>query len=281
MLIFSNILQIQNHLTKLKSEGNIIGFVPTMGALHDGHLSLIKKSSSENDLTVVSIFVNPTQFDDSNDLLTYPKDIEKDIALIKSISENTVLFKPDSYEIYSGEIKSDEFNLNGLDKYMEGECRGNHFQGVATVVNKLLSIVKSDHVYFGEKDFQQLRIIENLVLDQKFDTKVVRCKTVRSPEGLALSSRNKKLSFSSAKIATNLFKALNFAKEKFNTLDVIEIEKKVIEQLSAHSEIQLEYFAIADEETLEPLLIKKNKKYRAFIAAYVSGVRLIDNKKLY
>ena len=281
MLIFSNILQIQNHLTKLKSEGSIIGFVPTMGALHDGHLSLIKKSSSENDLTVVSIFVNPTQFDDSNDLLTYPKDIEKDIALIKSISENTVLFKPDSYEIYSGEIKSDEFNLNGLDKYMEGECRGNHFQGVATVVNKLLSIVKSDHVYFGEKDFQQLRIIENLVLDQKFDTKVVRCKTVRSPEGLALSSRNKKLSFSSAKIATNLFKALNFAKEKFNTLDVIEIEKKVIEQLSAHSEIQLEYFAIADEETLEPLLIKKNKKYRAFIAAYVSGVRLIDNKKLY
>ena len=281
MLIFSNILQIQNHLTKLKSEGNIIGFVPTMGALHDGHLSLIKKSISENDLTVVSIFVNPTQFDDSNDLLTYPKDIEKDIALIKSISENTVLFKPDSYEIYSGEIKSDEFNLNGLDKYMEGECRGNHFQGVATVVNKLLSIVKSDHVYFGEKDFQQLRIIENLVLDQKFDTKVVRCKTVRSPEGLALSSRNKKLSFSSAKIATNLFKALNFAKEKFNTLDVIEIEKKVIEQLSAHSEIQLEYFVIADEETLEPLLIKKNKKYRAFIAAYVSGVRLIDNKKLY
>ena len=281
MLIFSNILQIQNHLTKLKSEGNIIGFVPTMGALHDGHLSLIKKSISENDSTVVSIFVNPTQFDDSNDLLTYPKDIEKDIALIKSISENTVLFKPDSYEIYSGEIKSDEFNLNGLDKYMEGECRGNHFQGVATVVNKLLSIVKSDHVYFGEKDFQQLRIIENLVLDQKFDTKVVRCKTVRSPEGLALSSRNKKLSFSSEKIATNLFKALNFAKEKFNTLDVIEIEKKVIEQLSAHSEIQLEYFAIADEETLEPLLIKKNKKYRAFIAAYVSGVRLIDNKKLY
>ena len=281
MLIFSNILQIQNHLTKLKSEGNIIGFVPTMGALHDGHLSLIKKSISENDSTVVSIFVNPTQFDDSNDLLTYPKDIDKDIALIKSISENTVLFKPDSYEIYSGEIKSDEFNLNGLDKYMEGECRGNHFQGVATVVNKLLSIVKSDHVYFGEKDFQQLRIIENLVLDQKFDTKVVRCKTVRSPEGLALSSRNKKLSFSSAKIATNLFKALNFAKEKFNTLDVIEIEKKVIEQLSAHSEIQVEYFAIADEETLEPLLIKKNKKYRAFIAAYVSGVRLIDNKKLY
>ena len=281
MLIFSNILQIQNHLTKLKSEGSIIGFVPTMGALHDGHLSLIKKSSSENDLTVVSIFVNPTQFDDSNDLLTYPKDIDKDIALIKSISENTVLFKPDSYEIYSGEIKSDKFNLNGLDKYMEGECRGNHFQGVATVVNKLLSIVKSDHVYFGEKDFQQLRIIENLVLDQKFDTKVVRCKTVRSSDGLALSSRNKKLSFSSEKIATNLFKALNFAKEKFNTLDVIEIEKKVIEQLSAHSEIQVEYFAIADEETLEPLLIKKNKKYRAFIAAYVSGVRLIDNKKLY
>ena len=280
MLIFSNILQIQNHLTKLKSEGNIIGFVPTMGALHDGHLSLIKKSISENDSTVVSIFVNPTQFDDSNDLLTYPKDIEKDIALIKSISENTVLFKPDSYEIYSGEIKSDKFNLNGLDKYMEGECRGNHFQGVATVVNKLLSIVKSDHVYFGEKDFQQLRIIENLVLDQKFDTKVVRCKTVRSSDGLALSSRNKKLSFSSEKIATNLFKALNFAKEKFNSLEIVEIERKVKQKLSNFSEIQLEYFVIADEKKLLPFSSKKNQKYRAFIAAYVSGVRLIDNIKL-
>ncbi len=281
MHIFSDILQIQNHLFKLKSERTIIGLVPTMGALHEGHSSLIKKSKLENDFTVVSIFVNPTQFDDSNDLLTYPSDIDNDINLLKSISDDIILFNPDSHEIYSGEIKSDHFNLNGLDKHMEGEYRLNHFQGVATVVNKLLSIVIPDNIYFGEKDFQQLRIIENLVSEKKLKTKVVRCETFRYADGLALSSRNNKLSFSSKKIATNLFKALNFAKEKFNTLDTFEIEKKVMEYLSSFPEIKLEYFVIADEETLETPILKENHKYRAFIAANVSGVRLIDNIKLY
>ena len=281
MLIFSDISSIKSHLNKLKKEGNIIGFVPTMGALHNGHLSLIKKSISENNITVVSIFVNPTQFDNAEDLLTYPSDIRSDISLLKSISNKIILFNPDSEEIYSDGIKSHQFNFNGLDKHMEGKYRQNHFQGVATVVNKLLSIVESDYIYLGEKDFQQLRIIENLVFEKKINTKVVRCETLRGIDGLALSSRNNKLSFSSKKIATNLFKALNFAKEKFNTLDVIEIEKKVIEQMSDHSEIKLEYFIIADEQKLEPSISKRNQKYRAFIAAYISGVRLIDNIKLY
>jgi len=281
MLIFSDISIIKSHLSKLKKEGNIIGFVPTMGTLHNGHLSLIKKSISENNFTVVSIFVNPTQFDNSEDLETYPSNIKNDIILLKSISDDIILFNPDSQEIYSEGVKSHQFNFNGLDKHMEGKYRVNHFQGVATVVNKLLSIVESDHVYFGEKDFQQLKIIENLVCEKKINTKVVRCDTVRGIDGLALSSRNNKLSFSSKKIATNLFKALNFTKEKFNTLDIVEIEKKVTEQLSAYSEIKLEYFIIADEEKLKPLITKKNQKYRAFIAAYISGVRLIDNIKLY
>ena len=281
MLIFSDISSIKSHLNKLKKEGNIIGFVPTMGALHNGHLSLIKKSISENNITVVSIFVNPTQFDKTEDLLTYPSDIRSDISLLKSISNKIILFNPDSEEIYSDGVKSNQFNFNGIDKHMEGKHRRNHFQGVATVVNKLLSIVDSDNIYLGEKDFQQLRIIENLVFEKKINTKVVRCETLRQIDGLALSSRNSKLSFSSKKIATNLFKALNFAKEKFNTLDVIEIQKKVIEQISAHSEIKLDYFIIADEQKLEPSISKKNQKYRAFIAAYISGVRLIDNIKLY
>ncbi len=164
---------------------------------------------------------------------------------------------------------------------MEGKFRQNHFQGVATVVNKLLSIVEPDNVYFGEKDFQQLRIIENLVFEKKVNTKVVRCETLREVDGLALSSRNSKLSFSSKKIATNLFKALNFAKEKFSTLDIFEIEKKVTEKMRAHPEIKLVYFMIADEEKLEPSISRNNKKNRAFIAAYISGVRLIDNIKLY
>ena len=281
MLIFSDISSIKSHLNKLKKEGNIIGFVPTMGALHNGHLSLIKKSISENNFTVVSIFVNPTQFDNSEDLKNYPCNIKNDISLLKSISDDIILFNPDSEEVYSEGVQSHQFNFNGLDKHMEGKYRVNHFQGVATVVNKLLSIVESDNVYFGEKDFQQLKIIENLVCEKKINTKVVRCDTVRGIDGLALSSRNNKLSFSSKKIARNLFKALNFAKEKFNTLDIVEIEKKVTEQLSAHSEIKLEYFIIADEEKLKPLITKKNQKYRAFIAAYISGVRLIDNIKLY
>ena len=281
MLIFSDISIIKSHLSKLKKKGNIIGFIPTMGALHNGHLSLIKKSVSENNFTVVSIFVNPTQFDNSEDLETYPSNIKNDIILLKSISDDIILFNPDSQEVYSEGVQSHQFNFNGLDKHMEGKYRVNHFQGVATVVNKLLSIVESDNVYFGEKDFQQLKIIENLVCEKKINTKVVRCDTVRGIDGLALSSRNNKLSFSSKKIATNLFKALNFAKEKFNTLDIVEIEKKVTEQLSAYSEIKLEYFIIADEEKLKPLITKKNQKYRAFIAAYISGVRLIDNIKLY
>ena len=281
MLIFSDISIIKSHLSKLKKEGNIIGFIPTMGALHNGHLSLIKKSISENNFTVVSIFVNPTQFDNSEDLKNYPCNIKNDISLLKSISDDIILFNPDSEEVYSEGVQSHQFNFNGLDKHMEGKYRVNHFQGVATVVNKLLSIVESDNVYFGEKDFQQLKIIENLVCEKKINTKVVRCDTVRGIDGLALSSRNNKLSFSSKKIARNLFKALNFAKEKFNTLDIVEIEKKVTEQLSAHSEIKLDYFIIADEEKLEPSISRNNKKYRAFIAAYISGVRLIDNIKLY
>ena len=281
MLIFSDISIIKSHLSKLKKEGNIIGFIPTMGALHNGHLSLIKKSISENNFTVVSIFVNPTQFDNSEDLETYPSNIKNDIILLKSISDDIILFNPDSQEVYSEGVQSHQFNFNGLDKHMEGKYRVNHFQGVATVVNKLLSIVESDNVYFGEKDFQQLKIIENLVCEKKINTKVVRCDTVRGIDGLALSSRNNKLSFSSKKIATNLFKALNFAKEKIDDLGIDEIEQKISDNLANFKEIELEYFVIADEKNLKPIKHKQAEKCRAFIAAFVSGVRLIDNVKLY
>ena len=281
MLIFSDISSIKSHLNKLKKEGNIIGFVPTMGALHNGHLSLIKKSISENNITVVSIFVNPMQFDNAEDLITYPSDIRSDISLLKSISNKIILFNPDSEEIYSDGVKSNQFNFNGIDKHMEGKYRRNHFQGVATVVNKLLSIVNSDNIYLGEKDFQQLRIIENLVFEKKINTKVVRCETLRQIDGLALSSRNSKLSFSSKKIATNLFKALNFAKEKIDVLCIDEIEQKISDNLANFKEIELEYFVISDEKNLKPIKLKQTEKCRAFIAACVSGVRLIDNVKLY
>ena len=281
MLVFRDIPTLQNHLNNLKNNKKIIGFVPTMGALHNGHLSLVNKSISQNDFTLVSIFINPTQFNNIDDLKTYPSDIDKDLELLRSISEKIIVFSPEPNELYSGDIRLDQFNFNGLDKYMEGKFRRNHFVGVATVVSKLFSLIKADYAYFGEKDFQQLRIIENLIIEKKFNVKLIRCETIRSEDGLALSSRNNKLNFSSKKIATNLFKALNFAKDKIEVLSIDEIEKIISENLSNFKEIKLEYFIIADEQNLKPIKHKQTEKYRAFIASYVSGVRLIDNVKLY
>ena len=281
MLVFRDNSTLQNHLKNLKNNNKIIGFVPTMGALHNGHLSLVKKSISQNDLTVVSIFINPTQFNNVNDLKTYPSDIDKDLELLRSISDKIIVFNPEPDEVYAGDIRLEKFNFNGLDRYMEGEFRGNHFVGVATVVSKLFSFIKVDYAYFGEKDFQQLRIIENLIKEKKFKIKLIRCETIRSEDGLALSSRNNKLNFSSKKIATNLFKALNFAKEKIDDLGIDEIKQKISDNLANFKEIELEYFVIADEKNLKPIKHKQAEKCRVFIAAYVSGVRLIDNLKLY
>jgi len=282
MIIFKNILGFKNHLRKLKNDNKRIGFVPTMGALHNGHTSLIKKSVLENDYSVVSIFINPTQFNNINDYESYPINISRDIELLDSISENIILFRPDTKEIYSGKVVPDSYDFGDLDKYMEGEHRKGHFQGVATVVNKLFEIVSADNVYFGEKDFQQLRIIEDLVQKNGYKLNVIRCKTIRQNDGLALSSRNKKLDISSQNIATNLFKALSFAKKNFDTLDLEIIYAKVEDLLQNFPQISVDYFAIADENDLKPIKHKKkNQKYRAFIAADISGVRLIDNIKLY
>ena len=282
MIIFNNIVGFKNHLRKLKNDNITIGFVPTMGALHNGHTSLIKKSVLENDYSVVSIFINPTQFNNINDYKSYPINISRDIELLDSISENIILFRPDTEEIYSGKVVSDSYDFGDLDKYMEGQHRKGHFQGVATVVNKLFEIVSADNVYFGEKDFQQLRIIEDLVQKNGYKLNVIRCKTIRQNDGLALSSRNKKLDISSQNIATNLFKALSFAKKNFDNLDLEIIYAKVEDLLQNFPQISVDYFAIADENDLKPIKHKKkNQKYRAFIAADISGVRLIDNIKLY
>ena len=282
MIIFNNIVGFKNHLRKLKNDNITIGFVPTMGALHNGHTSLIKKSILENDYSVISIFINPTQFNNINDYESYPINISRDIELLDSISENIILFRPDTEEIYSGKVVSDSYDFGDLDKYMEGEHRKGHFQGVATVVNKLFEIVSADNVYFGEKDFQQLRIIEDLVQKNGYKLNVIRCKTIRQNDGLALSSRNKKLDISSQNIATNLFKALSFAKKNFDNLDLEIIYAKVEDLLQNFPQISVDYFAIADENDLKPIKHKKkNQKYRAFIAADISGVRLIDNIKLY
>ena len=281
MLIFRDIFTLQSHLNNLKNSANTVGFVPTMGSLHKGHISLIKQSLKQTDFTVVSIFINPTQFNNIDDLKTYPSDIDKDLELLSLISYKIIVFNPEPNELYSGNIRLEKFNFNGLDRYMEGQFRKDHFHGVATVVNKLFSFIKPDYTYFGEKDFQQLRIIENLIEEKNFKIKLIRCETIRSKDGLALSSRNNKLNFSSKKIATNLFKALNFAKEKIDVISIDEIQQKISDNLSNLKLMKLEYFVIADEQNLKPIKTIKMGKNRAFIAASISNVRLIDNIKLY
>lgn len=274
MKIFHNKLELIEHLNQLRKLGLSIGFVPTMGALHKGHLSLLKKSSSNNKVSVVSIFINPTQFNSSSDLSTYPNNLKEDCSLLKSISEEVLVFAPDSKEIYGNKMYVKSFNFKGLDKFMEGEFRNNHFQGVATVVELLLDIVKPDRAYFGEKDFQQLQIIKSL----KTNIKIIGCETQREKSGLALSSRNNKLSSKSKKVASNIFKSLTFLKSNISNYNIKDLTNTVIDNINSFDQMNLEYLIIADEDKLVPTdTINFKKKYRAFISVFVDGIRLIDN----
>ena len=274
MKIFHNKLELIEHLNQLRKLGLSIGFVPTMGALHKGHLSLLKKSSSNNKVSVVSIFINPTQFNSSSDLSTYPNNLKEDCSLLKSISEQVLVFAPDSKEIYGNKMYVKSFNFKGLDKFMEGEFRNNHFQGVATVVELLLDIVKPDRAYFGEKDFQQLQIIKSL----KTNIKIIGCETQREKSGLALSSRNNKLSSKSKKVASNIFKSLTFLKSNISNYNIKDLTNTVSDNINSFDQMNLEYLIIADEDKLVPTdSINFKKKYRAFISVFVDGIRLIDN----
>lgn len=274
MKIFHNKLELIEHLNQLRKLGLSIGFVPTMGALHKGHLSLLKKSSSNNKVSVVSIFINPTQFNSSSDLSTYPNNLKEDCSLLKSISEEVLVFAPDSKEIYGNKMYVKSYDFKGLDKFMEGEFRNNHFQGVATVVELLLDIVKPDRAYFGEKDFQQLQIIKSL----KTNIKIIGCETQREKSGLALSSRNNKLSSKSKKVASNIFKSLTFLKSNISNYNIKDLTNTVIDNINSFDQMNLEYLIIADEDKLVPTdTINFKKKYRAFISVFVDGIRLIDN----
>ena len=274
MKIFYNKLELIEHLNQLRKLGISIGFVPTMGALHKGHLSLLKKSSSNNKVSVVSIFINPTQFNSSSDLSTYPNNLKEDCSLLKSISEEVLVFAPDSKEIYGNKMYVKSYDFKGLDKFMEGEFRNNHFQGVATVVELLLDIVKPDRAYFGEKDFQQLQIIKSL----KTNIKIIGCETQREKSGLALSSRNNKLSSKSKKVASNIFKSLTFLKSNISNYNIKDLTNTVSDNINSFDQMNLEYLIIADEDKLVPTdSINFKKKYRAFISVFVDGIRLIDN----
>ena len=261
-----------------KSKNKSIGLVPTMGSLHEGHLSLIKTATKENDFVWVSIFLNPTQFDKKTDLINYPKNLNKDIKLIKSISNNINIFSPSEFEMYGNKIISKVYNFKNLDSVLEGKYRKNHFNGVATIVSKLLHLFKPQNVYFGEKDYQQVLIIKYLINTEKIKVKLILCPTVRERSGLALSSRNKLLSSNQKNSSPIIYKSLKYISENFDKSDFKSIRKNLINKIEKIKSFKVEYLEIADTNTLEICdKINPKKSHRAFICVSISDVRLIDN----
>ncbi|WP_375234561.1 pantoate--beta-alanine ligase [Winogradskyella sp.] len=279
MKIFNNKNQLSNCVDKFKTNSKAIGFVPTMGALHNGHLSLVEKGLLENDFIVVSIFVNPTQFNNKEDLERYPRTVNRDLALLETVSKSKIIvFIPSIEDVYEDKVSSEAFAFDGLEHEMEGAFRPGHFDGVGTVVKRLLEIVRPDNAYFGEKDFQQLQIIKKMVELHKLTTKIVGCAIYRADDGLAMSSRNERLKPNYRKAAPFIYKTLKDAKKKFGTDSAKEVTEWVENQFKKHELLELEYFLIADIKTLKPVKRKSTKKtYRAFIAAYADEIRLIDN----
>lgn len=280
MKVFKTKKELNLYLKEFRSKNAKIGFVPTMGALHKGHLSLLEKASKENDISVASIFVNPTQFNKKEDLDNYPRTLENDLKLLKNTSCN-VVFIPSTHEIYTDTVSSGQFNFDGLENEMEGKYREGHFNGVGTIVKKLFEIVLPTHAYFGEKDFQQLQIVRKLVKKTPLDVNIVCCSTFREANGLAMSSRNTRLTSEEKKAASIIYQILNEVKNKLDKIPIEAIGIWVHEQFAKQPLFELEYFTIADEETLKGVSnISPKKNYRAFIAVYAREVRLIDTISL-
>ena len=278
MKIIHTISELKGELDNCRSLGKSIGLVPTMGALHKGHASLVERAVVENDVVVVSIFVNPTQFNDKNDLKNYPRTLEADCALLESVGA-AIAFAPSVEEMYP-EPDTREFSFAPLDTVMEGACRPGHFNGVAQIVSKLFYVVEPHKAYFGEKDFQQLAIIREMVRRLALDLQIVGCPIVREPDGLALSSRNTLLTSEERErahtISRTLFASLEFAKE--NTLAAT---KAFVEKAINDTEgLELEYYQIVDGNTLQEIQEWSDSDYVVgCIALFCGKIRLIDNIK--
>lgn len=281
MPIFYGKAALIEFLNSIKAPNSTIGFVPTMGALHQGHLSLMQQSLAENNNTVVSIFVNPTQFNNPEDLEKYPRTLEEDTKKIAHLDSNIIIYAPSVDDIYEGKIVSVDFDFDGLENQMEGKFRPGHFNGVGTIVKRLFEIVSPTNAYFGEKDFQQLQIVKKMVLKNHLDVNIVGCNIYREANGLAMSSRNERLSVSEKEKAAIIYQTLVEAKEKFKTQSCNEVKQWVNHVFESNSIFDLEYFEIADEDTLIPCIEQsKDKNYRAFIAVFVNNIRLIDTISL-
>ena len=263
---------------ELRTQGKKVGLVPTMGALHAGHASLVKRCVAENDVAVVSVFVNPTQFNDKNDLLKYPRTLEADCKLLEAVGA-TFVFAPSVEEMYP-EPDTRHFSYAPLDTVMEGVHRPGHFNGVCQIVSKLFEAVRPDRAYFGEKDFQQLAIIREMVRRQEYPLEIVGCPIVREADGLALSSRNARLSAGERATALNISRTLFQSVEYAKTHTLVETRRFVEEGIAAVEGLELEYFEIVDGQTLQAVSAWDDSDYIVgCITVYCGEVRLIDNIK--
>ncbi|MDX6180828.1 pantoate--beta-alanine ligase [Flavobacterium sp. Fl-77] len=281
MHIFYGKVALIAYLKTIKTANSTIGFVPTMGALHQGHLALMQRSIKENDDTVVSIFVNPTQFNNPEDLEKYPRTLEEDVKKMRNLSDKIILYAPSVEDIYEGHTVSQDFDFDGLENQMEGKFRPGHFNGVGTIVKRLFEIVTPTNAYFGEKDFQQLQIVKKMVEKNHMPVHVVGCPIFREDNQLAMSSRNERLTSEERKKASIIYKTLTQAQEIFAKESPEATIEFVQNAFKDNEMFELEYFVIADESTLLPIDHKsKDKKYRAFIAVFVNSIRLIDTISL-
>ncbi len=278
MLLFKRVSDLQRHLNSLKIKNLYIGFVPTMGALHHGHISLINRSRAECNITVASIFVNPTQFNNVVDLDKYPRAAEKDIEMLAE-SGCDILFMPDASEVYpNGTTPSVKFNFGKLDRVLEGAFRPGHFEGMAQVVHRLLDIVQPNRLYMGQKDFQQAAIVRRMLQLMKSDIELVSCPTQREPDGLALSSRNARITPEDRSKVALIYHTLAEAAERLGEYNPPDIQRMALSKLKTEPHFRVEYFEIVDGRTLLPIQLFEDTDFAvALVAIWVGDVRLIDN----
>ena len=276
MLVVKEISALKAHIKSIKTNGGTVGFVPTMGALHSGHISLVKEAGKQSDFVVVSIFVNPTQFNDPNDLQKYPRTLEKDMERLEP-TPCQLIFAPDVDTMYP-EPDTRQFNFGKLETVMEGKFRPGHFNGVAQVVSKLFDMVEPDKAFFGLKDFQQLVIIKSMVKQLNLPVQIIPCPIIREENGLAMSSRNERLTKEQRENATHIFKTLTSAKNKVAKMSVEELKSWVVDEIDKNEYLETEYFDIVDDVNLNSVSDwTQNENIVACIAVFCGEVRLIDN----
>lgn len=278
MKVLNSRQELSHYIESIKKSNKTIGFAPTMGALHQGHLSLYQAAKKENDIVISSIFVNPTQFNNPEDLEKYPRTIEADLKALEESQTVDAVYLPEVKDLYPDGLKSQAYDFDGLEKEMEGKFRPGHFDGVGTVVEELFHQVKPDNAYFGEKDFQQLAIIKKMVEKKQIPVNIIGAPILREPHGLAMSSRNERLTPEQRQNAKIIYQTLKQVNDWFRVISIPEIHERVNTIFENAKDFELEYFTIANEKDLkETDFFYKDQSYRAFIAVFAGPVRLIDN----